>query len=284
MSENNPQQTAPASQPTPATGGGQATGGGGETPAQQLARLKAELEQAQSDNAALDRKIDNLKSTVAELGKAVAEIEQKAKGWEQARKLLIEQRQEQEGYYKTKRQMLEATVPDKEAIARLKQDGDEAIKLLRDRAEKLREEEPDRVREYAKAQIEAAKKQRKYDAEVNLAKRNEAWLKELAALHADAEKEDEKGNISRMYFLILEMEDVLKKIDTPSVEQFTKRVNDAQTAAAQAAVAEQQAKDKLAQAQADLKKAEKDLADAEASRRKNTLAAIPEEAAAPAPA
>lgn len=275
MSANNPEDAAPASESE--------TNNAPETPAQKLDKLKSDLEKAQSENADIDRKIDTLKSTITELTKAVTEIDQKTTAWEKAAQTLSQQRRDEETYHKNKKAMLLATVPNKEFVIAKKQKGEQAVTHLRERVKTLHQKESEQTQQYAAAKAETEAKRLQYDGEINLAQRNDAWLKDLAALHAEAEKEDEKNNVSRMFFLILEIEDVLKKLDIPSVQEFTRRVNEAQAAASKAADYEQAAKEKLAQTQADLKKTQKELSDAVTNRRKSTLDAIPENTAATVP-
>jgi len=280
MSANDPKDLS-------AAGNSETGGGGAETPAQKLARLKDELGQAEAQNEQLGREAAALKGTiteltkdVAELTKAVAEIDQRTKAWEKAAQALNKQKGEEEKYYKLKRPMLEATVPDKDFVIREKKKGEDAVEAIRQRVMTLRQQEAAQTQQLAAAAANAEGSQKRYDAEINLAQRNDAWLKDIAALHVEAEKEDAKNNVSRMFFLILEMEDVFKKLDIPGVEEFTRRVNEAQTAAATAAAAEQTAKDALARTQSDLKDAQKELSAAAADRRKKTLEAIPADGAA----
>jgi chromosome segregation ATPase len=232
MSANDSKDLAPA--------GDSETGGGAETPAQKLARLKGELGKAEADNEQLGKQAAALKGTIAELSKGVAEltktvaeIDQRTKAWEKAAQALNQQKGEEEKYYNLKRPMLEATVPDKEFVIREKRKGEEAVAAIRERVKTLQQQETTQAQKLAAADAEAA--QQRYEAAINLAQRNDAWLKDLAALHVEAEKEDAKNNVSRMFFHILEMDDVLKKLDIPSVEEFIRRVNEAQTAAAGAA-------------------------------------------------
>lgn len=261
-------------------------GGGAETPAKKLERLRGELGTAEKENAQLGKQAEALKGTiaeltkdVAELTKAVAEIDQRVEEWKKAAKILNERKGEEEKYYRLKRPMLEATVPDKEFVIREKRNGEAAVEAIQKRVMTLQQQAAAQAQQLAAAAANAAASQQRYEAEINLAKRNDVWLKDLVALHAEAEKEDAKNNVSKMFFLILEMDDVLKKLDIPSVEEFSRRVNEAQTAAAAAAAAELTAKEALAQTQTNLKNAQKELGAATADRRKKTLDAIPADAA-----
>ncbi|HEX7317568.1 MAG TPA: hypothetical protein VF297_26945 [Pyrinomonadaceae bacterium] len=286
MSAKDPTKDTASTNDTAPVGDSETGGGGAETPVQKLDRLKGELGKAEADNEQLGKQAAALKGTiteltkdVAELTKAVAEIDQRTEDWKKAAKALNERKGEEEKYYKLKRPMLEATVPDKEFVIGEKRKGEAAVEAIRERVMTLQQQEAAQTQQLAAAKANAEASQQRYEAEINLAKRNDAWLKDLVALHAEAEKEDAKNNVSKMFFLILEMDDVLKKLDIPSVEQFTRRVNEAQTASAAAAEAEQTAKDALAQTQTNLKNAQKELSAATADRRKKTLDAIPADAA-----
>jgi chromosome segregation ATPase len=287
MSANDPREAASADE--------SATGGGGpETPAAKLAKLKAELEKAQSDSEKLEEQSATLQGTIAELNKgvaeltkAVAEIDQRSKAWEKALQTLNQRRGEEEKYYKLKRPMLEATVSekDKEFVVKQRKEGEaaKAVAALKDRVGKLEGQEAAQSQKLAVASAAAEQAQRRFDELAGLAQTNDKRLKELATLHADAEKEDAKNNVTRMFFLILEMEDEFKKLDLPTVKEYTDRVTEAQAAAESAKAAEKSAKVALAQTQSDLKNTRKELAAAEADRRKKTLEAIPADAEAAVP-
>lgn len=281
------------------------SGGGAETPAQKLAKLKEELKKRQSEKEQLekqsavlkeefDKKIAVINDTiaektknVAELTKTVGEIDQTVKAWEKAIQALNQHKQEESSYYKLKRPMLEAAVPDreKEFVKKEKREGKaaQAVEALKGRVKTLQEKEAQRSQELAAARAAAGAAQKHFDEVAGLAKTNDEWLKDLKALHDAAEKEDAKNNVSRMYFLILEMEDVLKKLDIPTVEEYTRRANEAKTAAETGKAVEKAAEDALKQTQSDLANAQKELAAAKADRRKKTLEAIPAAAAATVP-
>lgn len=273
------------------TAAGDSTTGGGDadTPAQKLAKLIEALKKAEAENEQLGRQATALKGTiagltkeVAELTKVIAESDQRIKAWEKAAKELNEKKGKEEKYYKIKRPMLDAAVSDKDKkfVEGEKQKGKDAVDAIARRVTTLQQNEVTQTQQLAEAEAKAVASQQRYEAQLNLARDNDARLKDLAALHAEAEKEDEQNNVARMFFLILEMSDVLGELDIPSVAEFTRRVNEAQTAAATDAANAAAAKDKLAQTRTDLKNAQKDLSVAKADRRKKILEAIPADAAA----
>lgn len=252
------------------------------TPAEKLEQLKRELDKAIVENETRDRKIDHLKSNIADLSKAVGEIDKNTKDWEKAAQIITQQKKDEQAYYDNKKKMLEATVPNKPEIIALKGKEDKKIADLEALVNTLTSNIPTLEQTLATARNNSAAKKQQYDETVNLAKKDTDLLKDLVSLRALAEKEDEKNNISRMYFLILEMGDDLKDIDVPSVAQFKEKVNAAELAVLKAVAAEQTAQDELDKTKAALKKAEKDLSDELANGRANTLALIQENVAPPA--
>jgi chromosome segregation ATPase len=251
------------------------------TPAEKLEKLKHELDNAIVENETRDRKIDHLKSNIADLSKAVGEIDKNTKDWEKAAQIITQQKKDEQAYYDNKKKMLEATVPNKPDIIALKEKEDKKVAELEALVNTLTSNIPALEQTLATARNNSAAKKQQYDETVNLAKKDTDLLKDLVSLRALAEKEDEKNNISRMYFLILEMGDDLKEIEVPSVAQFKEKVNAAEIAVLKAVAAEQTAQDELDKTKAALKKAEKDLSDELANGRANTLALIQENVGPP---
>jgi chromosome segregation ATPase len=256
-----------------------------DTPADELAKLKAELEKDQAMFADLGKEIEQLKTKVADLSKAVAEIDQKVKAWEKASAALKEQQQAQKSYFDREQKELEATLSDadKKVVTTAKTKGEDNVAQLAQQVKDLKQKVADKQTALAKAKDTTATRQKEYKAQVELATKDDDLLKDLKTLHTDADKEEAKNNILRMYFLILEGEADLKKLDVPEVKEYADRLNKTSAALTDATTAEQAAKAELDKAQVDLQKAEKDLGDADKSRRQTTLASIPEKSAVNAP-
>lgn len=249
-----------------------------ETPASELDRLNEELKKKQEGQVKTAQEIERLKSEIEELGKAVAEIDKKARDWETASKKIKEQKDAQQSFFDRERKELEATLPlyQQRVVKDAKKKGEDEVDRLRDDAGKLTGEVEKKRLALAEAEKKKSAAEQKYKAVLNLAEADNALLKELTTIHADADAEEKKNNTLRQYFLILEGEDALGKIDVPDVKAYTARLNAAASAASDAADAERVAKDDLANAQVALQTAQKKLGDAEKNRRQKTRAEIPE--------
>lgn len=260
--------------PTDPTGEGKPK----ETPAEELARLNKELGEKQAAQAKTGTEIDLLKSQIAELGKAVAEIDKKANDWDAASKKIKQQQKEQQLFFDREKKELEATLSanEKKVVTDAKTKSETDVAALAKNFDDLKKALPDKEKAVASAKANTDAMKEKYKDEVNLAEKDNALLKDLTTLHTDADSEEKKNNVQRQYFLILEGEDDLGKLDVPDVQTYKDRLNKAGTAVGDAADAERAAKDALAKAQVELKKAEKDLSDAVNDRRKKALASIPE--------
>jgi chromosome segregation ATPase len=252
-----------------------------ETPAEELARLNKELGEKQAAQAKTGTEIDLLKSEITELGKAVAEIDKKANDWDAASKKIKQQQKEQQLFFDREKRELEATlsVGEKKVVTDAKTKSETDVAALAKKLDDLKKALPDKEKALAVAKANTDSMKEKYKAEVNLAEKDNALLKDLTTLHTDADSEEKKNNVMRQYFLILEGEDDLGKLDVPDVKTYTDRLNKAGTAVGDAADVERAAKDELAKAQVELKKAEKDWSDAVSDRRKKALASIPENSA-----
>jgi chromosome segregation ATPase len=257
------------------------------SPASELERLKKELEKALADYAAAGGKIDQLKNQVSELGKAVAEIDQKVKAWEKASVAIKEQQKTQKTFFDREKKELEATIPDadKEFVKKTQADGYAKVKTLKSKLEAAEKDLDEKKRALAAAESSKAAAVDAYKANVDLAAKDGEWLKDISGLHGEADKEEAKNNVSRQYFLILEGEDVLARLDVPDVKAYEKRLNDTGDAVTVASGVERLAKEAVAKAQVDLQTAQKNLGDAVKNRRADSLEAIPEneEAAAAVP-
>ncbi len=256
-----------------------------DSPAAELAKLNKELEEKQAAQAKADHEIDLLKSKVADLGKAVAEIDQKVKAWEKASVSIKEQQKTQKSYFDREKRELEATLSAADQ------------KLVKDARAKGQKEVADSDQKVADLQLKVASKKtalanaeaaktataQAYKAEVDLATKDSDLLKDLTTLHGDADKEEAKNNVLRQYFLILEGEDDLTRLDVPDVNAYAERLNNAGAAMAAASNVERLAKEELEKAQVELQTAQKDSGDAKKSRRQKTLASIQENGAVPVP-
>lgn len=253
-----------------------------ETPAQELDRLKRELEGKETSQTEIGEDIKRLKDEITVLGKAVAEIDKKGKDWETAYKKIKEQQTAQKSHFDREKRELEATLPEdqKKVVTDAKAKGETEVAGLEKKVSDLNEKVAKKKIDLAKAEAAKSAAEQKYKAVVDLAETDNTLLKDLTTIHDAADSEEKKNHILRQYFLILEGEDVLGKLDVPDVKAYTDRLNRTGAAVADAADAERAAKDELAKAQVELQKAQKDLSDAKKERRQKTLTSIPENSAA----
>jgi hypothetical protein len=248
----------------------------GNSPADELVKLRNDLAANQSKVADMSKDSDRLRLQIADLAKAVADIDAKAKAFDKASQDVSVQQKEFDTYVKTKKQMLEATVPNKDAIVKAKRDGLQHLSDLEQQVQDLSAKVLQQEKVWTDAKAETAKKQAAYAVAANLAAANDAVLKDLSSLKSAADKEGSDNRISRMYFLVLLMEDVLNKVSLPSSADYQKGLNQAANDAAAAAVADRVAKEELDKADADRQQAQKDFDDTKAKWRQQTLDAIVE--------
>jgi chromosome segregation ATPase len=255
-----------------------------DKPADQLAKLKDDLAANQSKSADLGKEADRIKAQISDLSKAVTDIDAKATAFDKALKDVTQRQKELDNYIKTKKQMLEAALPNKADVVKAKQDAQQKLADLAKKVRDLTNAAIAKEKAWNDAKADNAKKQTAYTSAANLGTENDATLKDLTSLQAAADKEGTGNQLSKMYFHVLLMEEVLKKLNLPSSADYQKTLNQAANDAAAAAVAERTAKEAMDQANADRQQAQKDLDDARAKWRQQTADSLadPKPAAAPA--
>jgi uncharacterized protein YhaN len=258
-----------------------------KTPAEELQELQADLQNAQTQNATLAKEIESLKAKITDLGKLVAEIDGKRDAWEAARKTIVEKHDKEKGFFTDKQAALELHVTPEQGDDNKKkrEDAGKEIDALADYIHTLQTTTlPDLQAAYDEAKAETAAKKNDYDGTLKLAQADNDVLKDLAALHTQADSEYGKGNYLRTYFLLLEMSDGLTTLEqnTPTPDAYAQQLNDAAMALSDATDAEVKAKAELGAGTAELQSRQKELKDKSDNRRKNILAAIGEGAGAPA--
>ena len=256
----------------------------GNSPADQLAQLKQDLEANQAKTADLSKEADRLKAQITDLGKSVVEIDGKSAAWDKASAEAGHQQQELTAYIKTKKQMLEATVGNKAAVVKAKDDAQQALADQAKQVQALSDQAAQKETALATAKADTVAKQAAYTSAGNLANANDASLKDLTALRASVEKEIGANNVSRPYFLTLLMEDVIQNIKLPTSADYTKALDQAAVDLAAAKVAERTASEALDAAVVSRQEAQKKLDDAKSKWRQQTLDSIVEQKAAAAPA
>ena len=247
-------------------------------PADELIKLKQDLENKQNDNNTLVQEIDRLKAKIADLGKTVGDIDKKASAYdEKAAGAVTDKVTTLKDYVETEKKGLACALPPG-TVADVESKKTAALRKLKDLETTLQlaikaAHDADTALETAKAAT--ATSQAAYNTIASLPGVNTEIVNDLSGLRTAAEKQDAAHNLARQYFLVLVMEDRLKKIKALTPEEYKKQLNDAGINLAQTTVAQAIAKEAHDTAVAAQKRAEKDLADASAKWRQETLESIP---------
>jgi hypothetical protein len=253
------------------------------SPAEQLTKLNQALAADQSQSTDLAKEIDRLKNQIANLTKSLAEIDQKGQLWGKGAQAATQQQADLAAYVKTKQAMLEAT------IANAKDVSDKKAAALQELAERQKGVDDataaaaKKLDDWTKAKAASAAAANAYNSYANLSSLNDASFKDLNALRTSAEKEGTATNFSRMYFDVLVMGDVLKKLVLPSADDYNTELDNRASALADADQAEKLAKIASDNAAADVIQKQKDLDADRASWRQKVLDSIPPGGAAAGP-
>jgi len=245
------------------------------SPADELKVLKQTLEENQTKSAELAKGSEHLKAQIADLEKTVKEVDQKKKDFEKAAAGADQKKKELLVYVKREKQMLEATVPHA-TIQAAKEKADNALTALDGLVTKAATEARTKATELGTARATTAAKQADFNRVAGRAAANDEIFKDLAALRAAADKMSAANNLSKMYFLVLVMEERLGQLDLLTPAEQERQLNVAGAALAAAAEAERTAREASDAATEKETQARKDLETARAKSRQATLDAIPE--------
>ena len=253
------------------------------TPEDELKQLDQEIAEDKAKVQELSREIETNSRRRTEVSKTVEEIKAKTTAWNKALEAASQQEKDFDGYIKTKKQMLEAAVPNKDEVIQAKKD---ALKKLADLEKELSDRQEDLKKAqaaYVASQAATVVKREAYNAIAGQADTNDKVLKDLSALRTAADKEGAGNQNARMYFLVLVMEDVIARLDLRSAQEYIEAVNKAGAEYSDAQKDEQEAKTAVDEALAAVQKAEKDLDTARANWRQEVLSALTAPKAAGAP-
>jgi hypothetical protein len=246
-----------------------------QSSADQLKEWTEKLGGAQSQNADLAKEIDRLKSQIADLSKTVSDSDQKKQVWANSFQSANQQQTDLASYVKTKTTMLAATVADPKAITDAKDTATQALSDLQDALNKANKAVAEKQEDWAKAKSAADNAADSYSTYASLAAANDAILKDLASVRASADKEGAANNVARMYFLVLVMTDLLKKLNLPTADDYATELNNRASALGATGQDEKLAKIAADKAAADSAQAHKTLEEARASWRQKVLDSIP---------
>lgn len=268
-----PTTSAPAPTTAPSTTPPAVTDPGGD-----LKALQDKLQMDAAATADLAKKMDVLKAQIADLSKSVGDINLQKTAYEKARPTLLAQDNQAQASHDTLKVELAAVIGDKKAAAVLQAqtDGQNAVKDKQTAVDTAATNLNNAVAEYAAAQADTPVKRQAYDRALSLVTRDQTWLKDLNDLATQIEKLRPGRQFSQMYFLVLEMEASLKKVELPEVNDYLATLNNATTALAAAVNKERDKKAAVDQATAALQQAQKDLTDATTNRRQKTLDSLKE--------
>ena len=218
----------------------------------------------------------------------MSDIDQKKQVWANVIQAANQQQADLASYVKTKTTMLEATVTNPKTISDAKDSATKALTDLQDILDRASKAATEKQDVWTKAKAAAADATNSYSTYASLAAANDAVLKDLASVRASADQEGTANNVARMYFLVLVMTDLLKKLTLPATDEYTTELNNRASALAAAGQVEKLARIAADKAAADSAQAQKTLDEARASWRQKVLDAIPKggaaAAAGPAPA
>jgi hypothetical protein len=234
------------------------------TPLQQ-----AEAELADKEKSAVEAA--RIKARIADIRKTNSELEAKKKEYKKAFEETGRKKKEFDDYVETQVKMLAPVVDVKKIEAVHKKAKDELQKLEQD-AQGAAVDKP---------KAATAEKQAAYTRLLTL---HATILKDLAGLKAAAEKEYDANNLSRMYLLILFMNDRLNELTPTDPKEYEDALNAAAQALIAAADAERKDKDDRDAAAANEKALAKQLQDARGNWRQTALESVEEGAGTPAAA
>lgn len=247
-----------------------------QNPGDLLAQLQSQLAAGQAQNADLAKQLARLNAQIADVTKTVADVTKRGADWAKASATAAQQSKDVNAYIKAQLPLLKENVKNMSEIASAKKDGEKQIAGLQADVDKAKANEQQQLQALEKARAETASKQKAYDDLAGLAAANDAVMKDLAALQANADKEKAANRLSHQYYWILAMEDKAKELRQLSVEDYTKQLNAAASDLAAASGAEREAKDVADAATASRVQAEKSLADTSAKMRDTVAAGITE--------
>jgi len=231
----------------------------------------AELEKQLTEN---QKTADRLKAEIADQKKIAGDVDQKEKDFTKAADDLAKQKKVFDDFVVREKKMLEATV-DKNAIQALKKAALDELKGLADKVTDAANAVQAAEKALADAKAATASKQADFDKLAGVPAANAAILKDAASLLDKANNEGKANNFSRMYFLVLVLEDRLKQLDLTAPDDYTKALNQAAADLTAAGNAERAAKTALDAANAALKEAQKNFDAKKASWRDDALKQIP---------
>lgn len=243
------------------------------SPADELKVLKQTQEENQTKAAELAKGSEHLKAQIADLEKTVKEVDQKKKDFEKAVAGADQKKKELLAFVKREKQMLEATVPHA-TIKAEKTKADDALKKLDEKVETAATQAREKAVKLGEARTATAATQADFNTVAGRAAANDEIFKDLVALRAAADKQSAANNLSKMYFLVLVMEERLGQLDLISPAEQEQQLNAAGAALAAAAEAERTAKEASDAATGAEKQARKDLETARSRSRQATLDAI----------
>jgi len=245
-----------------------------QSPAEQLKEEQKKLDEAQAKSGVLAKEIEARKARVAELTKTASEIEQKKNAWETAVKAASEQAGKSNAYVKKQKPMLEAIV-DEEALKAAKEAGEKKLADLAKEVEAASAAVDKADAAYLTAKATTAAKQAAYTTLTNLASANEAVVKDLTALQIAADKDASANAHPRAYVQVLFIEDVVKKLDLRSADDYVAALNEAGAAVSAATQVERVAKETLDAAKETRKQAQQKLDAARLKWREDVLNRLP---------
>lgn len=234
--------------------------------------LQKQQAQILADIAKLTKQSESLKTDIASLTDAGTAIKDVLTAYKEALPNLIKELKEDETYADTKMRMILCAVEKhKPAIDQKIAEYDRKIGEKTAALEQLKNRKTDAENQLTQAQQDQDNKDKKYKYWTGLKDDIEKKLKDIKDLKTQIEKEDDASHAASMYFLALELQQVLGSIKIVSSDDLKRYLYSASDELSKAKEVVRQKEAQLATATTDLQTAQTELDDLVQKRRDNLL-------------
>jgi len=215
-----------------------------------------DLEKQLSDT---QRHAERLKVAVAGQKKIAGDVDQKQKDFAKVLDDIGSKKPGLDEFVTREKKMLEAAVADKEKIQTLEKDALKDLECLKGKIKEAQDKVRPLERGLDSARYATIDARKKLDDLTGVPANYATILKDAAGLLDKANAEGKANNLSRMYFLVLALEDRLKLLVRNSSDQYNKDLNAAAAELAKAEDTELSTKEALDAAIAAVNEAQKNF-------------------------
>lgn len=249
-------------------------------PETKLDALKAKLKDREAEVGKLVKAKESLRTEVASLEKVVREVNQLSTSYSHALQNFEKSIEDIENYAQTRRPEIEAAAGDKKDAADTKiGEADALIKKMTKEMGSLAEKFEKSKADYEAENQNYLAKQKDFDSLKNARKRIEDKLNDIKTLRAAVEKEEKQGeekNTANMYFLMVELEQMLSavKSDIKPAEEYKDLLLKTWQDMDSAGTAVQKKEEQMKEAKEKYEMKKRELASVLQNRRKTILAEL----------